>query len=179
MFGIVGIPIPDETLLVLAGYLVYKGQLLIIPTVATAFCGSICGITLSYGLGRTAGVSLIERYGCLLHISKEKIDRAHGWLARTEKWGLLIGYFIPGIRHLTGFAVGAANLKYSVFALFAYCGGLIWSCTFITLGYFGAQGWTQATGRVREALLIAAAIAICLILLSYCLARIGRSLKTE
>ena len=37
--GIIGAPIPDEGLLAFAGYLVYKGQLQLFPTMATAFLG--------------------------------------------------------------------------------------------------------------------------------------------
>lgn len=44
--GIIGAPIPDEGLLALAGYLVYEDKLLLVPTMAAAFFGSVCGITL-------------------------------------------------------------------------------------------------------------------------------------
>jgi membrane protein DedA with SNARE-associated domain len=36
MLGIVGIPIPDESLLAFAGYLVSKGELQLLPTLAVA-----------------------------------------------------------------------------------------------------------------------------------------------
>jgi membrane protein DedA with SNARE-associated domain len=55
MLGIVGLPIPDETLLTFSGYLIFKNQLLWMPTMATAFFGSICGITISYLIGRRLG----------------------------------------------------------------------------------------------------------------------------
>jgi membrane protein DedA with SNARE-associated domain len=50
--GIIGAPIPDEGMLafagyLFAGYLVYEGKLLLVPTMAAAFFGSVCGITLS------------------------------------------------------------------------------------------------------------------------------------
>ncbi|HKC10930.1 MAG TPA: DedA family protein, partial [Vicinamibacteria bacterium] len=53
VLGIIGLPIPDETLLLFVGYLIYKGQLRAIPSLASAFLGSLCGITLSYAVGRT------------------------------------------------------------------------------------------------------------------------------
>ena len=51
VLGIVGLPIPDETLLTFAGYLVFRNHLKLTPVYAAAFLGSICGITISYGLG--------------------------------------------------------------------------------------------------------------------------------
>jgi membrane protein DedA with SNARE-associated domain len=61
MLGIVGLPMPDETLLTFAGYLVFRQQFALLPTLAAAFCGSICGMSLSYGLGRTLGRAAVER----------------------------------------------------------------------------------------------------------------------
>ncbi len=57
VLGIIGLPIPDETLLLFVGYLIYKGQLRAIPSLASAFLGSLCGITLSYAVGRTFGLT--------------------------------------------------------------------------------------------------------------------------
>ena len=58
VFGIVGLPVPDETLLTFTGYLVFKGHLSLPLACAAAFAGSTCGITISYTLGRTFGLAL-------------------------------------------------------------------------------------------------------------------------
>ena len=53
--GDVGAPIPDETLLVLTGAMVARGQLHAAAVLAAALGGSMVGITVSYGIGRFAG----------------------------------------------------------------------------------------------------------------------------
>ena len=55
LLGVVGIPIPDETLLVFCGYLVWRGTLHPVPAFFSALAGSWCGISLSYTIGRTLG----------------------------------------------------------------------------------------------------------------------------
>jgi len=157
VLGIVGLPIPDETLLTFAGYLAYRGQMRLVPAVASAFLGSLCGITLSYVLGRTFGLYLIHRYGRYVHITGERLDRAHNWFRRAGRWTLTFGYFVPGIRHLTAYVAGASKLEVPVFALFAYSGGLLWSATFIALGYFFGEEWGRAgqQAQVRVAVLVA------------------------
>ncbi len=55
MLGIVGLPVPDETLLAFAGYLVFQGKLSPVPTLLASFLGSACGISLSYFLGASPG----------------------------------------------------------------------------------------------------------------------------
>ncbi len=165
--GIVGFPVPDETLLTFVGYLSFKGNLHIVPSIFAAALGSLCGITLSYVLGRTGGVSLINRYGHSFHMGEDRISRIRDWFDRMGKWALLIGYFIPGVRHLTAFVAGTYRIRYSTFALVAYTGGFLWSCSFIFAGYFGGREWNQLRGRVHEAFLLASAILAILILVFY------------
>lgn len=166
MFGIIGAPIPDEALLAFSGYLVFKGQLSMVPTIASAFLGSICGISISYWIGRSGGLFIIRRYGHRVHITPERIERISHWLERFGKWGLVIGYFIPGVRHLTALVAGTSRLKYPIFAAFAYSGGLFWSTTFVVLGFFLEKGWLESSSAVRRITLITST-AIASVLLVY------------
>jgi membrane protein DedA with SNARE-associated domain len=151
VLGIVGLPIPDETLLTFAGYLVYRGQLQAVPTLAAAFLGSACGITLSYTLGRVTGYFVIEKYGPKLHIHMDRVHQIHDWFHRLGGFTLTFGYFVPGVRHLTAYVAGASELEYPAFAGFAYSGGLIWSVTFISLGYLLGDRWDRASGEIGRA----------------------------
>lgn len=134
--GIVALPIPEETLMILAGTLMGSDILQIIPTIVAALAGSIFGITLSYILGRTLGIFFVHKYGGWVGIKEEHIQRVHNWFEKYGKWSLIIGYFIPGVRHFTGFIAGTTGLEYNHFALFAYSGALLWVTTFLSLGYF-------------------------------------------
>ena len=60
------------------------------------------------------------------------------------KWALIIGYFIPGVRHLTGYVAGGLRLPWRYFALFAYSGALLWVSLFIGAGYVFQAQRTQA-----------------------------------
>ena len=160
-----GTPIPDEGLLAFAGYLVYEGRLQLFPTIAAAFLGSVCGITLSYGFGRTVGNYLITKFGPAVQITEDKVTRIHTWYERVGKWGLLFGYLLPGVRHLIAFGAGTSKLPLSVFALFAYTGGFIWSVTIIAAGYFLGSQWTLIFGKVRPNLVIGSAVTVALFLL--------------
>jgi membrane protein DedA with SNARE-associated domain len=148
--GIFAVPIPDETLMVFAGFLVAHGKLELIPTFIAAFAGACCGITLSYVVGRTAGTFLIKKYGHWIRITEAKMQRVHDWFERFGCWALSIGYFIPGVRHLTGYAAGITELEYSKFALFSYSGALIWSISFLSLGYFLGYKWVKITNLLDE-----------------------------
>ncbi len=146
VLGIVGIPLPDEMLLTLMGYLVYKGEMSGPAVLGTVLAGSMCGITLSYLLGRSLGHWLIVRYGMWVRITPARLDMVHDWFARYGKWTLTLGYYLPGIRHVTAYTAGMTEMRYKTFALFAYSGALLWTCTFVLLGYVLGPSWR----RVRE-----------------------------
>jgi membrane protein DedA with SNARE-associated domain len=148
VLGIVGLPVPDETLLTFAGYLVYKGDLRLIPTYASAVVGSMCGITISYILGRSVGIFLIHRYGWIFHITPARMGKVHSWFDRFGTWTLLVGYFIPGVRHVTAVVAGTTKLRPLLFSIFAYSGALIWAATFIALGVIFGDQWSQVVKQV-------------------------------
>ena len=154
VLGIVGMPIPDESVLAFVGYLIYQGKLRFLPSIGSAMIGSICGISLSYGLGRTIGLFALHRYGRYLGITQDNIDLVHAWFKRAGRWTLVFGYFIPGVRHLTAFVAGSSKLELWVFATFAYAGGVIWSITFIVLGYFFGKGLSRMFVTVHHDLMI-------------------------
>jgi membrane protein DedA with SNARE-associated domain len=157
VFGIVGLPVPDETLLTFTGYLVFKGRLRLTPAFLAAFLGSACGITISYILGRTFGIALIHRYGKYIHLTEERIRYAHNWFERVGRWGLTLGYFVPGVRHFTAYAAGISELEAHEFASFAYSGAVLWTLTFISLGYFLGERWESTSEQIHRYLLIATA----------------------
>ena len=163
VLGIVGLPVPDETLLTFTGYLVFRGHLSLPLAFLSAFAGSTCGITLSFILGRIFGLILIHRYGRYLRITEEHVEKAHAWFRRAGHWSLTIGYFIPGVRHFTAYAAGMSELEYPTFALFAYAGAAIWAGTFIGLGYLLGERWKAVQANIDHYL---AGCAIALVLLA-------------
>lgn len=155
MLGILGVPVPDEILLTFAGSLVFKEQLAFLPTIAAAFLGSICGISVTYVLGRSLGMYLVNAAGRFLHIHPDKMDHVRAWYDHRGKYALLLGYFLPGIRHLVAFVAGSSKLRPTVFASFAYTGALLWSCSFVTLGYFLGEQWAETSPTIHRLSVIA------------------------
>src|SRR5580692_11103922 len=135
LLGIVGLPIPDETILVFCGYLIFKGTLHAVPAYLTAVAGSWCGISLSYTIGRTVGASAVSRYGRRLHLTEDRLAQVNHWFNRIGHWALVVGYFIAGVRHLTAVVAGISRLKFSSFAAYAWSGGAAWVLSLILLGY--------------------------------------------
>jgi membrane protein DedA with SNARE-associated domain len=139
--GIVGLPVPDETLMAYAGFLVFQGKLNYLYTILVAFAGTSCGITIGYALGKKFGNPAIKKYASKMHVNQDDIRHAENFYNRYGKFALFIGYFIPGVRHLTAIIAGASLMPYRTFARFAYAGGFLWTITMVSLGYFLGEKW--------------------------------------
>ena len=108
MFGIFGVPIPDELLMTISGALMRRGQMPGAATVFAALAGCTTGITFSYVLGRTVGIAAVHR---ALRLHPMALDRATRWYQQFGPWVLVFGYFIPGVRHISAIAAGSAPLS--------------------------------------------------------------------
>ncbi len=151
VLGVVGLPVPDEFLLTGCGFLIYQGHLRAVPAFASALAGSMSGITCSYLIGRTVGWKFLHsRFGKWLHISDERVRLVHDWFDRIGHWALMIGYFVPGVRHFTAIVAGTSKLEYRSFALFAYCGALVWVSTFLFIGHHFGSRWQEMLGLVER-----------------------------
>jgi membrane protein DedA with SNARE-associated domain len=127
---------------------------------AAGYCGSLCGITVSYLIGRNGLAYLIERVPFMRKHSAEYLNRVNTWFDRYGRWTLFFGYFVVGVRHFTAVVAGSSKMKVRHFALYAYSGGLIWVVCFVSLGYFLGDEWERVGHTLnRGALAIAVIIA--------------------
>jgi membrane protein DedA with SNARE-associated domain len=178
VFGIVGLPVPDETLLTFTGFLIYKGNFSLPLAFGAALLGSLTGITISYTLGRTFGLTLIHKYGRYIHLTEAHVEKAHAWFARVGHWGLTFGYFVPGFRHLTAYAAGMSAVEPPQFAVFAYSGGVLWVSVFLSLGYFLGDRW-EAVEKNIEGYMKATGIAIAILAVGCLVWRILRARRSR
>lgn len=144
MLGIVGLPLPDEILMAFIGYLASVGQLHLALTFLSALAGSMCGITVSYWLGKQLGYPFLERYGWRIWITQRRLKYARVLFRKYGNWVLFFGYFIPGVRHVTAYMAGISRLSVKRFAAYAYGGAVIWCSTFIGLGFLVGAHWKKA-----------------------------------
>lgn len=143
MGGIIGLPIPDEILLTYIGYLVFNDQLNYMTSLVSAVTGAIGGISISYLLGGKFGLPFLRKFGPKFHLTEKRINKTKLLFSKVGPFLLFIGYFIPGIRHVTAYLAGINGLSYKKFAVYAYSGAIVWCFTFITLGTKLGREWKK------------------------------------
>ena len=140
--GIIGLPIPDETLIAFAGFYSFTGKSSFFLTFLAGFLGASCGITISYFLGKYGSSYISKKYAETFTSYTGRLQEVNEIYIKYGNYVLLIGYFIPGLRHFTAIFAGISNFPFWRFALFAYTGAFLWISTFLTFGYFLESEWT-------------------------------------
>ncbi|MBM7590990.1 DedA family protein [Brevibacillus fulvus] len=152
--GIIGMPLPEETLLVFSGFLVSTGQLKLFPTYLVCFLGSVLAMTTAYFIGRCFGYAFIDKYGKKLGLGYTVYKKTEEWFNKVGKWALPLGYFIPGVRQFSAYFAGMTRMPLFTFLWLTYSGGLFWSILFITLGWQLGERWELVFAAVSRNLAI-------------------------
>jgi membrane-associated phospholipid phosphatase len=80
---------------------------------------------------------------------------------------LIIAYFIPGIRHITGYFSGVTRMPFRTYMSYAYFGAFLWTGTFITLGKVLGPKWEVYHSLITRYLIISGVIALIIFIIIY------------
>ena len=150
-------PIPSEVVLPLAGFFVARGELSFVGVLFAATLGSVLGSILLYELARYGGRPFVLRYGSLLRVGPEELDRADAWFVRRGPIVVLVGRCIPGVRSLVSLPAGMLKMSRVAYILLTLVGSLIWNTALIGLGWILGEEWEKVSdvvGAVGTPLLI-------------------------
>ena len=104
-----GLPLPGETVLLLASFLAYSEHELQLPwVIVVGIVATTLGGELGFALGRHGGRPLIERYRHVFAIRAESIARGERLFDRYGSATVFLARFIFGMRVLACLAGGGA-----------------------------------------------------------------------
>jgi membrane protein DedA with SNARE-associated domain len=162
--GNLGLPVPEETILALAGYLVWEGKLRLPPVILVGVLSAATGDALGYWVGRRYGRGAVERYGSRVFLSPERMRSIRGFVTRYGAFGVFAARFVPGLRALAGPLAGAAGLPVLRFATGNLLGAVCYVPYAVGIGYAAGYGLGSyadrigLVGRAEHVVLIAAGI---------------------
>ena len=87
VFGLVlledfGVPVPGETVLILAAVYAGSGRLNVWLVGLLAFWGAVIGDNIGFAIGRFGGRLLVDRYGRYVLLTPERLDRVTAFFER-------------------------------------------------------------------------------------------------
>ncbi|WHY91626.1 VTT domain-containing protein [Neobacillus cucumis] len=151
---LMALPISGELLMSYAGYFVYQGKMNYFLALLMVFLSGGLGITVTYWIGKAGGYKLIEKYGKYIHLGPERYKKTAAWFERSGSKLLVFAYFIPGIRHFTGYISGISRMPFRKFIIPAYIGAFLWGVCFITLGKVLGPQWESFHQAASKYLII-------------------------
>jgi membrane-associated protein len=147
-----GLPVPGETILLLASFLAYSEhrlQLQYVILVGTA--AATIGDNLGFLLGHFGGRRLLDRYQRALHISPKALARGEELFRRHGPETVFVARFIAGMRMFAGPLAGVLRMHWKKFAIFNLLGAVLWVTVISLAGYFFGRHWETLVRVMRNA----------------------------
>ncbi|HXX55332.1 MAG TPA: DedA family protein [Methanoregula sp.] len=135
---IVGGPIPDNTLLLLAGAVAIDNRLSMEWLFLGAAVGGFAGYEINYWSGRIFGLAVC-RGACPLILHDRNVSSALSLMDRFGPVSLVLSRFMP-VFNLPSFIAGVNRMAYRRYVGFNLVSSAVWAGILLLLGYY--------TGRV-------------------------------
>jgi membrane protein DedA with SNARE-associated domain len=147
ILGNVGLPIPEESVLALAGFLAERGVLRLTGVLAVGVLAAVTGDNLGYWVGRRYGQEALTRYGRYVWITPDRLTKASAAMTRHGGLAVFAARFVPGVRALAGPVAGATGMRPLTFIVSNALGALAYVPYAVGLGYAVAYGAGPAIER--------------------------------
>ena len=160
----VGLPLPDEAILLTLGFLAHRGTVSLVPLILCATVGSAIGATVSYQIGYALGRPVVIRLASKVGVSAQRLDEAASWVRKRGGIGVFLTRVVPFARNLASYAAGIAAIPPRVFYPAMLLGALVWCATVTSVGdalganyrnilHLGSKGLLIGLGLVVVAIL--------------------------
>lgn len=135
--GIIGMPIPDEMIVMSGGFVSSLGILNVIPAFLLIYLGVVSGLSLGYIVGKIFGTKVLDK---LMKRKKERyLLKSQQMVEKYGHYALVTSYFIPVVRHIVPYVVGMNNMSFKMYALYSYTAGFVWTLVYFVLGSLFGQ----------------------------------------
>ena len=158
--ALVGLVVPGETAVFVAGVVAHGGRLPLAAVIAAAAVGAVVGDQIGYRVGRRWGPGLLGRLPARLRARGEQVT---GFVARRGRWAVLLGRWTALLRALVPGVAGASGMGQRDFTVFNVVGGLTWAVVIAVLGYGAGAAYATVLQRVDHTSEIALGVLVVLV----------------
>jgi len=149
VLGNIGVPLPEETVLALAGYLVWRGDMRLSAVLVVGIVSAVAGDNLGYWLGRRYGRTALPRYARWVLGHPERLASMEGFVARRGPFAVFAARFIPGIRFMAGPLAGGLGMRSGAFFAANVLGAMVYVPVAVAAGYAIGYGLGEYVERLR------------------------------
>lgn len=163
-----GLPLPGETLVLVAGFLAGSDELNYWWVLGIAASSAAVGGSLGYWIGFYGGWSLLLRLGKLLRLQEVQLLELKERFGYNAARAVFLGRFVAFLRVFVGPMAGIAGMPFGKFLLYNCAGAVLWASVMVTLAFFAGQlisleeliAWASKLGLLALGLMIAGALVL-------------------
>jgi membrane protein DedA with SNARE-associated domain len=145
-----GIPVPGETILLLASFLAYSQHELQLPwIIAVATLAATLGDNIGFALGYYGGRPVLERYRTAFRIQDATLARGEELFARYGTVTIFFARFVFGMRIIAGPLAGVLRMPWRKFTVFNFLGAAVWVTVISGAGYLFGQHLSRLERDIR------------------------------
>lgn len=160
-----GVPVPGESILLLASFLAYSDQALRLPwIILVATIAATLGDNLGFALGYYGGRPLFLRYQAFFRIKQETLLRGESLFSKYGAVTVFFARFVFGMRIIAGPMAGVLRMSWRKFLISNFLGAVVWVTAISGTGYLFGRHWDRLQEGLKRfdvaalaALLLAAA----------------------
>ena len=146
-----GIPVPGETILLLASFLAYSQHELRLPwIIVVGTIAAAVGDNLGFALGYYGGRPLLNRYQSVFRIRPSTLQRGENLFARYGSITIFFARFVFGMRIIAGPMAGVLRMPWRSFLIFNVAGAALWVTVISGVGYLFGQHWERLERDVKR-----------------------------
>jgi len=146
-----GIPVPGETVLLLASFLAYsQHELQISWIVVVGTIAATLGDNLGFALGYYGGLPLVARYQAFFRIQDKTLARGEKLFARFGAVTVFFARFVFGMRIIAGPMAGVLRMPWRKFLVYNFLGAAVWVTAISGAGYLFGQHWWRLEGIIKR-----------------------------
>ena len=135
------IPLPSEIIMPFAGYLVFKGEMVLWIVAFMGALGCVLGSIPAYYVGKTGGRKRAEKYGRFVLISPKDLKMADDWFKNYGEIIIFIGRLLPAVRTFIALPAGIARMNMTKFIIYTFVGSFIWCWALAYTGMVFGEHW--------------------------------------
>jgi membrane protein DedA with SNARE-associated domain len=144
------LPIPSEVAYGFAGALCTTAltghaQFSVWAVIVDGTIGSLVGAIIAYEVGRSAGRTIVDRWGKWLLLTHKDLDSAERWFEKYGAISVLVGRVLPVVRSFISVPAGLAEMKRGPFAILTTIGSAAWVALLAGLGYAAGSNWDRVS----------------------------------
>ncbi len=160
-----GVPVPGETILLIAGYFASTGEFHLGLVMLIAASGAVVGDNIGFAIGHHFGRNVLLRVGRFFFLTPKRFAHMENYFERHGNKTILVARFITGLRVFAALLAGASRkMPWRVFFVYNVAGAVLWSMVITTLGYLFGQSlpllvkWVGRSGTILLILSVVIAV---------------------